>query len=139
MFFTTFAAPRRRPNRPEGATLAGATDRLRAALPPMLVLPFELLRPLAAAFFSAASSSLIVADAAAATEAFSARARSAPSTRWRFGGGGIAALSLGSSRQITRLPVLLRPTLSSPNAAIDFRFVPINGPAFTGDSGRLAE
>lgn len=80
MFFTTFAAPRRRPNRPEGATLGGTTDLLRAALPTVLVLPLELLRPLAA-FFKAASSSLAPADAAATTDAFSARAKSAPSTR----------------------------------------------------------
>jgi hypothetical protein len=105
MVFMTLAAPdRRRPNRPDGATLTGATDLLLAALPPILLLPFELRRDLAA-FFKAASFSWTVAVAAVAFSAFN---RSAPSTRWRFGGGGAVALSLGSSRQMTRRLVLLR-------------------------------
>jgi hypothetical protein len=105
MVFMTLAAPdRRSPNRPDGATLTGATDLLLAALPPILLLPFELRRDLAA-FFKAASFSWTVAIAAVAFSAFN---RSAPSTRWRFGGGGAVALFLGSSRQMTRRLVLLR-------------------------------
>jgi hypothetical protein len=100
MVFMTLAAPdRRRPNRPDGATLTGAINRLLAALPPVLILPFELRRGLAA-FFKVASFSLTIA---VGIMTFSIFAKSAPSTRRRFGGGGTCTLSLGSSRQMTRL------------------------------------